>query len=425
MKKQMTSFGFLFLIFVFSLLSACNTSRSPQKTLYGEKTLELMEIIENNPDIKSWLSASLEKAREINSDTITNPAQDLESYYDFISWGEKSLPWTLLKKKEFTTFTNDILQSLCYFYFLNDQPLDELEGKGYFRNSLQYVEPYSSWIVNFCKSWGKYLDTEESWNADNYQLALQDDKFGLKNDWYEDPSQWKTFNQFFSRYLKSPEKRPITAPDDNSIVVSPADAIPQGAWKIDAHSNIALEQGVIVKSKIWHSIEKLIGEDSEYEQEFANGIFTHTFLNVNDYHRYHFPLSGTVKEVRVIPGYNAIGATVAWDSVHNKYIFDPSHTGWQTLETRGCVILETEESGLVAILPIGMGQVGSVNFEENIKPGLKVRKGDMLGYFLFGGSDFILVFQEEAGFVLDAPKEKENGQAYKHLLVGEKYGKVE
>lgn len=421
MKKRIRLFGYLCL-FIATVQSSCD---SEKKVEFGEKTRELIEIVDNNPDIKSMLIASLEKAKEINPDTITNPAQNLEEYYEFISWAEKSMPWNLLKEKEDTKLTHDILQSLCYFYFLNDQPLPELEGKGYYRNTLQYVEPYSTWLVAFCRSWGKFLETEDSWNEEYYQMALEDEKFGLQNDWYEDPSNWKTFNDFFARYLKSPEKRPIVAPDDNTIVVSPADSEPQGVWKIDSNSNIILKKGVIVKAGKWYSIEKLIGEDSEYEQEFANGTFTHTFLNVNDYHRYHFPLGGIVKEVRIIPEFNAIGAVVDWDPVENKYVYDPSNLGWQSIETRGCVILDTEGRGLVAIMPIGMGQVGSVNFEDEVKEGVRVAKGDMLGYFLFGGSDFILVFQEKTGFILDAPKKEKDSQSYKHLLVGERYGYLE
>ena len=104
-----------------------------------------------------------------------------------------------------------------------------------------------------------------------------------------------------------------------------------------------------------------------------------------------------------------------------RYVFDPSSIGWQTVEERGCVILETDEYGLVALLLIGMAAVGSVNFESNVKPGTQVKKGDMLGYFAFGGSDFIMLFQDKVNFTLDAPK-KEGTNYYQHLLVGERLG---
>jgi len=49
------------------------------------------------------------------------------------------------------------------------------------------------------------------------------------------------------------------------------------------------------------------------------------------------------------------------------------------------------------------------------------KKGDMLGNFLFGGSDFIMLFQKKAGFEIMAQQE-EDMKTYKHILMGVKYG---
>jgi phosphatidylserine decarboxylase len=205
------------------------------------------------------------------------------------------------------------------------------------------------------------------------------------------------------------------------VVTSYADAMPQGVWTIDSSSTIVDKEGVSVKSAHIKQIAKLLGDDSQYKHSFANGTFTHSFLNVNDYHRYHFPMSGTIKEVRIIQGLNPTGGIITWNPNKKQYDFNPASTNWQMLETRGCVILDTKDYGLVALLPIGMGAVGSVNFEQNIKVGQKVKKGDMLGYFLFGGSDFIMIFQDKVSFTLDAPKES-NSSYYEHLLMGERLG---
>ena len=424
MKKRNGFLIILCLLAVTTFQTSCDNNNSGKKANYGEKTLELIDIVEKNPDIKSMLITSISKAKKINPNKNSNPAQTLEEYYEFISWAEKAMPWNFLPNIEYSELYDKIDQSLNYYYFINDQPLPELEGKGYYNNSLQYVEPYRSWLISFNKAWGKYLDTEDSWNNKYYQMALEDDKFGLKNDWYEDPSNWKTFNQFFSRYLKSPDKRPIADTIDNSVVVSPSDSKPQGVWQIDSNSFIIQKQGVAIKSGTLNSIVKLIGEDSKFKDEFANGTFTHSYLDVNDYHRFHFPVSGIVKEIRIIPEQNAAGCIVTWDSVNNRYAFDASVPGWQSNETRGCVIIDTEIFGLAALLPIGMSQVCSVNFEKNIKVGNKVKKGDMLGYFLFGGSDFIMIFQKKAGFILEAPTIENNSQSYKNLLMGERIGKL-
>ena len=173
-----------------------------------------------------------------------------------------------------------------------DQPLPELEGLGLFKPSLQYYEPFSKWTREFAVTWGDYLDTEESWNEKNFKQFENDPLFGLRVGWYESPSHWKTFNQFFAKYLRSPYERPIAYPYDSAIVVSPADSEPQGTWPIDEKSNIN------VKSKLvtYYNVNELLAKDSKYKDAFANGVLTHTFLNVFDYHRYHFAVGGTVLE---------------------------------------------------------------------------------------------------------------------------------
>lgn len=424
MKISLPGFQTLIVIIALGILATCAGKRSGAKAEYGTATQKLIELVENNPEVKSMLKSSIEKASQVNPDKNTNPAQNLGDYYDFVSYCEKAMPWALIQKPDYPEIFDHIFQSIGCFYFLIDQPLPELEGKGYFHNSLQYAEPFSSWLVTFSRSWGKYLDTEDSWNEEYYQMALNDPAFGLQNGWYEDPSNWKTFNDFFARRLRSPGQRPIASPGDNSVVISFADSEPQGVWSIDSNSNIVSDGGVVVKSATLKSIPKLIGDDSQYKDAFAGGTFTHSFLNVNDYHRYHFPMSGTVREVRHIQGINPTGGRLWWDAEHKRYAFDPSSLGWQTIETRGCVILETDEYGLVALLPIGMVAVGSVNFGAKVKPGAKVEKGDLLGYFKFGGSDFIMLFQDKVNFTLDAPK-GEDGKSYQHILMGERLGHLD
>ena len=410
----------LLTLFIVIGLIACDSGQKDIK--YGKATQELITLLENDPDLKSLLISSISKAKDINPDRNTNPAQTLEEYYEFITWTETTMPWAIVKKDDYPEIFDNIFQGLCAFYFLIDQPLPELEGLGLVNNSLQYYEPFANWMATFSKSWGSFLDTENSWNEEYYQMALNDPNFGLQNGWYEDPTNWKTFNQFFARYLKSPDMRPISSPDLDAVVVSFADSEPQGVWAIDSNSFLMEESGVPVKSATLKSISKLIGEDSQFKDAFANGTFTHSFLNVNDYHRYHFPVGGTIKEVRIIPGINPTGAKFWWDNENKRYVFDPNaKIGWQSVETRGCVIVETKEFGLVALMPIGMAAVNSVNLEENITPGTIVKKGDMLGHFAFGGSDFIMIFQDGVRFTLDAPMQ-EDGQSYKHILMGERLG---
>lgn len=407
---------FMSLISLFTL----NSVFSDENSKHAPITNELIVMLEHNPNLKKLLLKSIDSAKKINPDKVTNPAQTLEEYYDFIDWASTSLPWEIEKRATYSSLFDQIDQGLGYFYFMNDQPLEELKNKGYYNNSLQYHEPYRSWMINFINQWGAFLSTPASWQEEYYQKALADKHFGLQNGWYEDHSNWKSFNDFFARYLKAPDMRPIAAQNDDTIVVSPADSVPQGMWDIDASSNIKLN-GVRIKSKKFTSVAHLIGPNSVYTQAFANGKLTHTFLNVDDYHRYHFPMSGVIKEVQVIQADDAVGGITGWDAQSKKYVLESKIPSWESIETRGCVILETEKYGLVALLPIGMSQVSSVNFEKTVKVGAKVKKGDMLGYFLFGGSDFVMVFQKQAHFKLTVPQKS---GVYPHLLMGEKYGVV-
>jgi phosphatidylserine decarboxylase len=201
------------------------------------------------------------------------------------------------------------------------------------------------------------------------------------------------------------------------------DAIPEGVWAIDSTSRAIDKSGIAVKTGTVQSVEQLIGEQSRYKAAFAGGTLTHLFLDANDYHHYHFPLGGVVKEVAVIPGREMEGGRVNWDPVKRRYAFDPSSIGWQSVETRGCVILDTEEYGLVALLPIGMTPVSSVTFDPAVKEGVRVRKRDMLGHFLFGGSDFVMLFQ--AGYDFTQVSPRNDGQGYSHVLVGERLGRLQ
>ena len=67
--------------------------------------------------------------------------------------------------------------------------------------------------------------------------------------------------------------------------------------------------------------------------------------------------------------------------------------GFQMVETRACAIIETEQFGLVAMLPVGMSQICSVNWLPTLHVGQDLKRGQDMGYFKFGGSDVIMIFQ--------------------------------
>ena len=139
-------------------------------------------------------------------------------------------------------------------------------------------------------------------------------------------------------------------------------------------------------------IGQLIGADSRYRDAFAGGTLTHTFLDVNCYHRYHAPVDGVLRELRRIPGVAAGGGYTLWDN-ENKLYYYVNDLGFQMVETRACAIIETDDYGLVAMLPVGMSQICSVNWIPQLHVGQRLRRGDEMGFFQFGGSDIVMIFQ--------------------------------
>lgn len=425
MMKRTFLLKLIAMVFVCGMMSlnACTKEDSSDQPEPGKEysaaTQELIALVEGDEQLKNLLEKAIEKGATINPDRKTNPAQSLSEYYDFVEWAAKAMPWSVVYQPEGTDIFTRIDQSLNYFFFINDIPLDELDGQSLYNNSLQYFEPYRSWLKTFAKAWGAFLDTEESWTQEYYDIVAKEDTFGISKGWYEDASTWKTFNQFFARHLKSPDVRPIASADNPSVVVSPADACTQGVWEIDNEGYIvqADEPGVQIKSKKFSSIAELVGPNSQYRDAFNSGTLTHSFLNVYDYHRYHFPMSGQVKEVNIIDGDYAIGGSITWNPQTKKYDLYCDTPGWQSIETRGCVILDTHDYGLVALLPIGMMPVTSINWTSEVKVGAEVTKGQELGWFLFGGSDYVILFQAGINFQL-TPK------IFSHQLMGEELGRL-
>ena len=415
----MTKFFKLFIWASLSLIlfTACSDSEIGDEPINykSDLTKSFISMMEHDPELKAMMIKSIEKAKAINPSLETNPGQSLRQYYDFIEWSATCMPWDVIKQPAGRTIFNRIDQGLCYAYFVMDMPLEELKDKGYYYPSLQYHEPIRSWLIEYAKTWGNFLSTPESWNDSYYQAVCQCPNFNMDKGWYESPDNWHSFNDFFHRYLSSPDQRPIDSPDDNSIVVLPGDSQPQGIWNIDENSKVVQHEGVVIKSARVVSVIELVGENSAYRDAFAGGTLFHTFLNVDDYHRYHFPVSGTIKEIEVIPGDDAAGGITTWDPASGNYILECEVPGWQMFETRGRIIIDTQEYGLVAIQPIGMSQVSSVNFEPNLKPGSVVKKGDPMGWFDLGGSDIVLLFQKDVNVKLLAQPE---GNGYRHAYTG-------
>lgn len=311
--------------------------------------------------------------------------------------------------------------TLCLCYFVLDQPpLAEfstpIDPK--FVNVRPY-KPLSEWTIKFAKEIGKWMDKPGSITAKAVQSFMDSPLYNYAEADAPDPNSptggYKTFNELFARKLKV-GMRPISAgnihdPDYNRLITYPADSTFDGAWPVDDDVEVK------IKTLRWKIGDLLQG--SAYAGKFRGGIWMHAFLNTYDYHRQHAPVGGIIREAKVIEGLTYLQVTAdeekkeliprrgwvplptdAEDVKTRKELYGeldaPDDAGYQFMQARGCIIIENELLGHVAVLPIGMAQVSSVVLSPGIEPGKHIKKGEEISYFQFGGSDIVLVFERDA-----------------------------
>jgi phosphatidylserine decarboxylase len=338
---------------------------------YQPVITEFLGLMESRPDLQAAVESAIEKAG----------LEDIEDTGGFVEYMDDLVTLVPMEREV-------VPEALKFYYIVNQAPGDALNKD----------EQFNAWMKALVQAWGSFLDTPAS--AAGIKTFREATNYNI-DDYIEGPSGWQTFNQFFAREVKS-GRRPIAEPRNDKVVVSPADAVFMGQWPIDENSNIT------VKGANWAIAELLDG--SPYRDAFEGGIYTHSFLYIDDYHRYHVPVAGTVKEVRNISGKVYMDVFREDDGTLNVVDGDT----YQFNQERGLVVIDSPEVGLVAVLPIGMAYVSSVNLTTEV--GAELRKGDQFGYFMFGGSDIVMVFQDR-NVVLDA----EVGRKY---LQGQRLGEM-
>ena len=181
--------------------------------------------------------------------------------------------------------------------------------------------------------------------------------------------QFSSFNDFFTRKLKR-DARPV---DTNSnIVVSPADG------KVLAYSNI-INSDFIVKGYQFDVYSFL--EDSALARKYHDGSLLIVRLAPNDYHRFHFPVDDSVSPiVRITGDYYSVNP-IALHKMAEIFC----------LNKREFVVISNQQFGDVIMAEVGATMVGSIIQTYN---GNKVTKGEEKGFFKFGGSTVVLLFEK-------------------------------
>ena len=213
--------------------------------------------------------------------------------------------------------------------------------------------------------------------------------------------EFANFNEFFFRKLK-PESRPID--QDSTSVVFPADG------RHLCVPDLSQCEGLFVKGEMFDLLTLL--QDKALAAQYAAGSLLLSRLCPVDYHRFHFPAAGVPGSTRLINGpLYSVNPIALCQNIHIL-----------ATNKRCVTVLETESLGNVLVMEIGATCVGSIC--QTYQSGIAVKKGDEKGYFRFGGSSTITVF--EPGRIQFDQDLVENSKQHRELYarIGDHMGKA-
>ncbi|MEI5993714.1 archaetidylserine decarboxylase [Candidatus Enterococcus mansonii] len=205
---------------------------------------------------------------------------------------------------------------------------------------------------------------------------------------------YRSFNHFFMREIK-PDARPLSetvnlvpAPCDAKVTVYPINE--QSIFRVK-HSDYNLSELLDSKSlaESWHGGSAVIFR-----------------LTPDDYHHYYFIDEGKILEHRDIAG---IFHTVQPIATHNEPVFSRN--------AREVTIIKTKHFGKIAQIEVGALMVGKI---KNVKNSGTCQRFEKKGWFEFGGSTVILLFQKDT--VTIDPEISQNTKNNQETIV--KFGQV-
>jgi len=220
----------------------------------------------------------------------------------------------------------------------------------------------------YCHLYGKWVDRSAS-QKDVSKFAT---RFQIDLTEVEKPiQQYPTLNAFFSRKLK-PGARPFV--EDPSIFCSPADGKILVYPQLDERTQLPIKGSYV-------DISTLLASESE-ARSFHGGAACIVRLAPYDYHRFHFPVEGQAGPPKNIDGryylVNPLALSIKPDLfAHNK---------------RAVTYIETEKFGRFAYIDVAGFAVGRIIQTHSPGP---VRRGQEKGYFQFGGSTLVLLFEPD------------------------------
>lgn len=204
-------------------------------------------------------------------------------------------------------------------------------------------------------------------------------------------SDYKTFNDFFTRKLKK-NSRPILT--NKNQIAFPSDGTVNQIGKI-------MKNKIFQAKNCFYNLDELLGENYSLSNHFYNGKFITIYLSPGNYHRVHMPCDGIVSEMIYIPG--DVFLLTLKNSKKVPKIFSKSERLVCVFETKFGKILQILVGAKIvgSIETIWHGCVNKKNkntikkWTYSKKNRIFIKKGKEMGKFCLG-STVINIFQKNS-----------------------------
>jgi phosphatidylserine decarboxylase len=276
----------------------------------------------------------------------------------------------------------------CPINAIFDWSMGTAAGMAAFLNQRVNVE-----LKKVLNAWGRFLSSADStyvlsehahkgWFGADARKAMPDFDREFRCAPALPNRGFRSWDEFFTREFRE-GVRPVARPDDDRVIVNACESAPYRIAR-----QVSYRDRFWIKSQPYSIVHMLANDD--LAALFAGATVYQAYLSPLSYHRWHSPVSGTI-----IKAYVKDGTYYAEAASHG---FDPagpndSQSYITEVATRALIFIQADDPdiGLMCVLAVGMAEVSTCQI--TVYEGQRVRKGDQIGMFHYGGSTHCLLFR--------------------------------
>ncbi|KAF7358945.1 Phosphatidylserine decarboxylase [Mycena sanguinolenta] len=201
------------------------------------------------------------------------------------------------------------------------------------------------------------------------------------------------WDDFFTRKLR-PDVRTVEEPGNPDLISAACES-----QCYNVTTNVKERDAFWLKGQTY-SLRDMLAND-EFVPQFVGGTVYQGYLRVTGYHRWHAPATGVVKKIVPVAGAYFCQSPAMIDSpidldapFDTRPIFN-SLPFFAMVNARMLMFIEADDPriGLYCFIAIGMQEISTA--EPTVKEGQRVKRGEEIGTFHFGGSTDVLVLRPQ------------------------------